>query len=851
MIPLKLSLSGFLSYRTPVELDFTMFQLACISGHNGAGKSSLLDAFTWSLFGEARKRGEELINAACDTAEVLLTFAYEGDTYRVRRSLTRGKSTVLEFQIQHNGRWKPLTETTTRATQARIESILRLDYDTFVNASFFLQGKADQFAQQKASERKRILGSILGLERWETYRERAAERRKVVEAELNQLEGRLKEINDELAQESARRASLNALEHQLKQVQSLLAEREARYRQAETMRNLLENQREQVRKMEAELERSRRDLHLLRGRLAEREAESGHQMAFIQRAAEIEARYLAWQASREELARWEALSGQFREAEKRRQPLLDTIHAERARLEQERQLLHNQASSIGEQQKAMEMLKSEIEQAENALREAETCTEQRKQVEQEWQEKRELLKQLQTENSNLKLEMDALKTRLDRVSALEDATCPLCGQPLTEQHRDSLAAQLRVEGKEKGDRWRLNREVMKTLEEQIRILEQQAQSLADVDNERVRRAAKMSSLQERLRAAEKAIADWQNQGLARLEEVEQLLSAETFAPEARLRLFEIERELAVLGYDPAAHDALRKAEQEGRTVEQEWLELAKARAALEPLAREIADLRSQIQNLQSLIDNQEDAYAQAVVALQQAESEIPDFDQAERDFYDVKEQEADLMQRIGAARQLVEVLEKRRAQKKQVEADREACALEIGRFKRLERAFGKDGVPALLIEQALPQIEEKANELLDRLSNGTMSVRFITQAGYRDRKREDLKETLDIQISDGAGVRDYEMFSGGEAFRVNFAIRLALAEVLAQRTGARLQTLFIDEGFGSQDALGRQRLVEAINAVRRDFAKILIITHLDDLKDAFPNRIEVEKTPQGSRVRVI
>jgi exonuclease SbcC len=132
-----------------------------------------------------------------------------------------------------------------------------------------------------------------------------------------------------------------------------------------------------------------------------------------------------------------------------------------------------------------------------------------------------------------------------------------------------------------------------------------------------------------------------------------------------------------------------------------------------------------------------------------------------------------------------------------------------------------------------------------------MSVRFVTQAAYKDRRREDLRETLDIQISDGAGTRDYEMFSGGEAFRVNFAIRLALSEVLAQRAGARLQTLVIDEGFGSQDAQGRQRLIEAINLVHPDFARILVITHLDELKDAFPSRIEVEKGARGSSVRVM
>ena len=132
-----------------------------------------------------------------------------------------------------------------------------------------------------------------------------------------------------------------------------------------------------------------------------------------------------------------------------------------------------------------------------------------------------------------------------------------------------------------------------------------------------------------------------------------------------------------------------------------------------------------------------------------------------------------------------------------------------------------------------------------------MSVKFETQREFKDKKRDDRKETLDILIRDSAGERPYELFSGGEAFRVNFAIRLALSRVLSMRAGARLQTLVIDEGFGSQDASGRQRLVEAINLVGADFARILVITHLEELKDAFPARIEVTKTHEGSRVQVI
>jgi exonuclease SbcC len=219
MIPLHLRIAGFLSYRDPVDLDFSSFDLACISGQNGAGKSSLLDAMTWVLFGEARGKSADVIHLNLDVkaAEVALTFAYEGNTFRVIRTLPRGKSTVLEFQIQNQDDWKPLTEKTTRDTQARIEQTLRMDYDTFINASFFLQGKADEFTQRKSSERKAILSAILGLEIWDTYKERTAEKRKLIESDAQEIDGRVAEINSELAEEEVRKSRLAELEKTLKQ----------------------------------------------------------------------------------------------------------------------------------------------------------------------------------------------------------------------------------------------------------------------------------------------------------------------------------------------------------------------------------------------------------------------------------------------------------------------------------------------------------------------------------------------------------------------------------------------------------------------------------------------------------
>ena len=94
------------------------------------------------------------------------------------------------------------------------------------------------------------------------------------------------------------------------------------------------------------------------------------------------------------------------------------------------------------------------------------------------------------------------------------------------------------------------------------------------------------------------------------------------------------------------------------------------------------------------------------------------------------------------------------------------------------------------------------------------------------------------------------MYSGGEAFRVNFAIRIALSRLLAERAGAQLQMLVIDEGFGTQDSQGRERLVQAINSVADDFQRLIVVTHIDELKDLFSTRIDVVKDMNGSKVSV-
>jgi len=327
MIPIQLKISGFLSYRDPVEIDFTSFDLACIAGLNGAGKSSLLDAITWVLFGQARKRDESLINnhPEVKAAEVTLVFIYESNLYRVQRTMPRGKTTILEFHIAGDGfspseekniplssiQWKPLTERMMRETQAKIENTLHLDYETFVNASFFLQGKADQFTQQKSSDRKRILGTILGLETWENYRQRTADRRKSLEADIASLDGRLAEIYAELNEEQERKARLKEYQDQLERLS------QARQIQENTLENYrkvaaaLEKQRSLVEALHRQLMSSQQRLSDVQHVLDQREKERDSYQKTIALAEEIETKYAAWMQARADLENWEKIADQI------------------------------------------------------------------------------------------------------------------------------------------------------------------------------------------------------------------------------------------------------------------------------------------------------------------------------------------------------------------------------------------------------------------------------------------------------------------------------------------------------------------------------------------------------------
>jgi DNA repair protein SbcC/Rad50 len=697
VIPIELEVRNFLAYRDPGPLVLEGLHVACLAGPNGAGKSSLLDAITWALWGKARAASpDDLIHQGETEMQVALVFGQDGARYRVVRQRKAGKraASLLELQSwdEPAGGWRGLSEAGIRETQDKIERLLRLDYETFVNSAFLLQGRADEFTTKTPAQRKQVLANILGLHRWEVYEDRAKSRIAETKGAVQRLQGGLEEIERELSQRTRYEQGLKAAMADAVQAGESL---------------------EQAEKQWTDLEQTR------------------HQLVQLQRQIDEATSRIA---SRE------------RELEQTRRELA----AARSRADKHSTL--QELEQVGQALLVLDPLQAQVEvltgETTRLTEEAGT---------------------LRGVNQAMAPETEPLKQRAAALEMAGEPICPTCGQPLTEDHRHQLLGSLHQEIDRRRELYRDNQQRVRELETELLRCEREKTELNARLKERASLDRRHGELQSALEHADQAM--------------EQVTSLE-----AKLARWDGELQ-----------------------ADKTWREQLEGQAdASDRLLRAAPWTREGIEGLR--------------LARRLAD------------------------ERVGAARQQLAALDAFDQQRRERRQDLEARLDEVALLEDLREAFGKRGVPAMIIETAVPELERYANELLTQVSDGRLNVRIETQ---RETKTGDVREALDIIISDELGSRAYEMYSGGEAFRIDFAIRIGLSRLLAQRAGAQLRSLFIDEGFGTQDARGREQLVGAINSIQNDFDLILVITHIEELKDSFPARIEVTKTPQGSQFSLV
>lgn len=1045
MIPYELVLRNFMCYRDglpPLKLDG--LHIACLSGENGAGKSALLDAITWALWGKARMSDDELIAQGESEMLVDLSFQLNGQRYRVIRQRRRARSgsrsggkSLLELQVQSEMGWRPIGDGKITETEKLIEDLLHMNYETFINASFLLQGRADEFTRKTPGERKQVLADILDLREYATLEERARRRVKHLHDQIVGLDGIIGHLQQEADKLDCYTQLVDEAAIRVGELSTALAAAEEAQRAADAQVAQLEGKQERRKQVTGELAELRSEQGRQEQEIAGLRVQIGESEALLQRQDEIHAGMRALIAARNELKRLEALRPRFDELREQRRQYQDqlkdelwTLHRELDRQQQAIEDLATRAARRPEVQAALRELEqrlatldpraeelravreqiddcdARISRANDLLRQRSDCVkqiemrqdslvaareEQQRTIERREHDLGEVSRwrsdlaaaqaqqqalhgittrldalrereRIATERAGelralcaqFKQQADQLKQDRDRLSETDATVCPVCRSELGHtgvsrvmEHYDQEIADLR-------ERYRACRQEAKALETELAQIRAQ---VGDLEREAVQAqsaAARVDALQQQLAIA----GQWQtelDQAQRKLADIQRQLDAEDYEREARAALQTVEAELIDLGATGEARDRPARAPRTKSTPDpwaavldslaRERAELQQKRAGLERQLETRADITGQVEvHRRDLADAEQATVAlpearQSLATLQDTiergdfaheirmagravEAEIAalgysdeahnaaraevdrlaHWDDEERRLREAQirlesdrrmlQQASELHQRraadierltredalleqdlraLPAARQQAqacaqEVEARRRelevvrrdlhdkqflrdkaqeaaTQLVQKRAERRALAERQGVFQDLVEAFGKKGVQAMLIETAIPEIERESNRLLSRMTDNQMHVTFEMQ---RDTRKGDTVETLEIKIADALGTRTYDAFSGGEAMRVNFAIRVALSRLLARRAGASLETLVIDEGFGTLDAQGRERFVEAITGVQQDFKRILVITHLEELKERFPAQIEITKTPSGS-----
>ncbi len=730
MEPIRLELRNFSSYRDET-VDFSGITMAALVGHNGAGKSSLLDALTWCLFGEGTKGGKKELDNYITRGEtegqVEVQFRLHGATYRVvrGRSLARNKST-LEFFVQNGDGWRPLSGKTLAETQKVIEETLRMDYRTFTASALVLQGQADAFtANMTDQERKEALSRILGLDLWDRMQERAREKVRQLKAEVQALE----QAKQRLQVESGRKDEIEA------------------------------------------------GLAVVRTRLRSKTDEV------------------------------EALAAEVTglEARARQKPALEQA------LEDARKAMRRAIDAKQDNEDAQARARQKIAQAEQGIKAAEAILARREEIETAVEMEAEIARDVAEFDRQAQeyMQLSNVIADLERKTAAWDKT---------------------------------NESEVAGIQARIEVLQGQASTMDKVPCGSAEKAACPL-----LTGAKKAVAEIEQlkRKLVQLNaQINPHAAAWQEALDARDRL----------NYHQDTHQAARRALEDIRKTSRLKPELDAAVVRTEELKARITELTADLNKLEADVERieteQREAVARYEAARQALDALVPVAQllaAKQAELMRLRQEEANLRTDLGRLEQALEQATKAAAELEALVEKKRAMREEMTVYEVLDQACGKKGgVPALVVENAVPEIERLANDMLVRMAGGRLAVRLDTQA--EGKTTGTMQEVLRITVLDGGMERPYQTYSGAERFMVDLALRVALSKFLAHRAGAEIRLFVLDEGLGACDQVNRQAVMQAIRAVAQEFGKVLVITHIAELQDALPQRIEVTKGPDGSKV---
>lgn len=867
MIPIRIKLKQFLSYKKETVVEFTGINLLGIVGKNGHGKSTLPEAVTYALFGETRyttdttgtKEPDKVVTDGGKEALVEFTFKLGDTTYHVeRRRRLRGKSSAnylnLYFYNDKN-EWENIgDEKSLKNTQQKLEHIINSDYETFTNSAVLMQDDVNAFTTMDPSKRRKVFEGVLGIDIYAEIQKLAIENRRELKRSLETVFRDIENLSVQIDAKNQHEADIAEFEAREKDVDGRVAD-------AKTKEKEYEERLTEIKRKENQLSGFRQDIQERMNERDQVNVEKDKLVAVIAKKRNIV-------SNSEQILK---SLNYFRDLQKQLEGLsgvrsqYDTLQLERS----QRSTQYN--SDIQTPLAESQRLRSEKQTLQRALDIKEECARRLSELQQLEQEHDQIngvklpsiVEERNEVNAGITEMMSALA--LDEKSLadlkekhrkikefggmcpLTEASCPV----LTEEHVAAHLQQLRNDGIK----------FEQSIPELKGRLEQANRRVNELNHDESVCVARRNEIANALLSKQAVERDY-NQAL----EAENVIGAiidEEHKMQTQLDVLktqydkdisDIDLRIVELHYDRQTHESMQNQFDlmKNEDIEAKVKELESIQVELTGDNKQLEFLEEQVNKLNNQVLTIDEKGKMLRAEIDSDQGKLTGYDELQGRIQELEAEKREVVASIGACREKIEqsvkALEQQQELQKKVSKEQEDIqVLDIV----IQSCDLETGIPAKIIEAAVPEVEMHANELLASFGSNHR-IEFVFER--QNKTNQNIKSTFDINIlTPSEEPRPFAGYSGGQKVFISLAVRLGLSYLLVKRAGSKFEFLALDESFSALDADNRQVIIQAVNRLRERFPMIWIISHLEEIKQVSDVLLEVRMPSEetGSEVRMI
>ncbi len=879
MRPIKLSMSAFGPYTKPVELDFEKGlngqNFFLIHGATGAGKTSILDAICFALYGKSSggERSDKMLRsdmAADETkTEVDFTFSFGKKIYRIYRGLAQGKAKrAAELYVEGE-----LLTANAKEVDEHIKNLTGFEVGQFRQVVMLPQGNFRKFLLANSKDRGEVLNVIFDADFYETIERGLKDRAQKSKADLDELSTRQKnyldeareifgaqeetfdEKNLELAIQDAAanleksKAERDELQQKVNDATKKLSDGKIFQEQFEIFEASLKN----LQAAKDELERVTKNLDAAQVEYDRRKGEEPTRRELENKITELK-----------------KIKASLDEFRSKRAELIELEHKEYSarqnvqRLQQEYKVHLDLLDSLREQEEDLRGADLKFQTAGQNLKSAQDFEKLRQEIVEGKKNLAEAKKRLGLSEKNYHTAQNELQRLrfLQRAGIAftlaqdleEGEPCPVCG---SKNH-----PQLAVSAEIVPDDEEISRQ--ETVVKRREIERNSAVKAAtSIEGKISAQEAELEKFKDILEISEaQKIFDEAKKSADELKKLrERIPNGETKTKE---KAAELEGAQKILERTSKSADNLRGVvEEKKRQIPREYSDapekISGALIAAQKSHKELDDAWKKSEEIFHRLSNEKSAQVGKVQSAETAKNSAaekisdkvkPNIPALEKNFNDAQKFYEDAVKKSATLENILDRLQKIFGKLENLREKISAADKNFQVWKKLsDAANGRTTFQRYYLSAVFKSVIEEANARLEKMSGG----RYRLQEGKNSLSRK-ISEGLDFEIFDTytGKARDVNTLSGGESFLASLSLALGLAAVVQNTAGGtKLDTIFIDEGFGSLDSETLDVAINTLMDLQKTGRLVGIISHVDELKQRIPIRLEVTKNQSGSDARFV